>query len=782
MDFLKSAVASAIAKSSSFPYTIGDRVDLDASIWTLSNATKKDDNSPCSVFTFDIAAQRSYLPLAKNAARKLRTLRHPGVIKVLDVIENETHIYIATEKVTPLSWHTKRKSLSEETIKWGLYTVSSTLKFINNEGSSVHGNVRVGSVYTSDSGEWKLAGFEVLSSMNEDDAVIYNYGGLVPDSNRYAPPEIANGGWSAIKRNPLSAPDSFGLGTLFYEAFNGSFMGTDRLAQPAAVPANMVAPYKRLVNNNPKLRMSAAHFVEQGKKAGGFFETPLIHITEGADSLGLKNEQERDQFLNELEGLTDDFPEDFFKIKILPELLKSVEFGGGGPKVFVAILKIGAKMSDDEWEAKLLPVIFRLFASPDRAMRVCLLDNLSGMIDRIPQKDVNGKIFPMMVTGFTDTAPVVREQTVKAVLTVISKLSDRTINGELLRYLAKTANDEQPGIRTNTTICLGKIARNLGTSSRTKVLIAAFTRSLRDPFVHARNAALMAFTATSDVFSEEDCAVKVLPAICLSLIDKEKFVRDTANKAFDTYTARVKKYAETLPETALPAAGADGARPSTPARIGNQHDASGWAGWAISSFTNKLATAKGEMNNAPAMAANGSALAQTRSLPTSGRATPTITAVQERPAAIRLESTTTSQRTSTEQPSEPPFEDDLLDAWGEFDDDGDNFFDAPSAKKTATPAATPFDDGGEPDFAGWLAAQNKPKAKTPLPRGLSKPTNGTSLAPRPAATRSVSSGAASNKQVVPVIQKKPASSLAPAKKVDLKPKDEGNDDDWGAWD
>lgn len=54
-----------------------------------------------------------------------------------------------------------------------------------------------------------------------------------------------------------------------------------------------------------------------------------------------------------------------------------------------------------------------------------------------------------------------REQTVKAVLTVINKLSDRVVNGELLRFLARTANDEQPGIRTNTTICLGRIAKNL---------------------------------------------------------------------------------------------------------------------------------------------------------------------------------------------------------------------------------------------------------------------------------------------------------------------------------
>lgn len=49
---------------------------------------------------------------------------------------------------------------------------------------------------------------------------------------------------------------------------------------------------------------------------------------------------------------------------------------------------------------------------------------------------------------------------------VVPKLSDRTTNGELLKYLAKTSNDEQPGIRTNTTICLGKIARNLGANVR----------------------------------------------------------------------------------------------------------------------------------------------------------------------------------------------------------------------------------------------------------------------------------------------------------------------------
>lgn len=89
-------------------------------------------------------------------------------------------------------------------------------------------------------------------------------------------------------------------------------------------------------------------------------------------------------------------------MKVLPELLKSVEFGGGGPKVLSATLKIGSKLSADEFNAKLTPVIVRLFGNPDRALRVCLLDNLPLMIDNLPQKIVNDKIFPQMVS---DPAP-----------------------------------------------------------------------------------------------------------------------------------------------------------------------------------------------------------------------------------------------------------------------------------------------------------------------------------------------------------------------------------------
>ena len=206
-------------------------------------------------------------------------------------------IYIATERITPLTWSTKRKALSEQSLIWGLHSVAKTLKFINDEASSVHGNLRASSIYTSDSGEWKIAGLEILSSMKEDDAVIFRYGSLVPDIGRYTPPEVAKSGWDSIGKNPIHAVDAYDYGILISEVFNGGFSGSDQVGTTKNVPMQMYTSYKRLTHAVPKMRLSVAHFLEQGSRSGGFFDTPLIELTDGIENLGLKSETEKDAFL-----------------------------------------------------------------------------------------------------------------------------------------------------------------------------------------------------------------------------------------------------------------------------------------------------------------------------------------------------------------------------------------------------------------------------------------------------------------------------------------------------
>lgn len=66
----------------------------------------------------------------------------------------------------------------------------------------------------------------------------------------------------------------------------------------------------------------------------------------------------------------------------------------------------------------------------------------------------------------------------------------------------------QGGIRTNTTVCLGKVAQFLHPDIRQKCLTSAFTRAMRDPFPPARIAGIMAIAATQQYYPLQEVVSK----------------------------------------------------------------------------------------------------------------------------------------------------------------------------------------------------------------------------------------------------------------------------------
>lgn len=149
------------------------------------------------------------------------------------------------------------------------------------------------------------------------------------------------------RRLPVPAFDAYLFGILIYEAFNaGEFRSSDQLASAKSIPQNVVQPYKRMIQPNPKIRLSVAQLLAQGMRKGGFFDTPLIYVAEFVENMGVKGETQREEFFKYaihqshklpyahvlyslLEETGDQFPEGFLKMKVLPELLKAVEYGGG---------------------------------------------------------------------------------------------------------------------------------------------------------------------------------------------------------------------------------------------------------------------------------------------------------------------------------------------------------------------------------------------------------------------------------------------------------------------
>ena len=148
MNYLKSITTSVLNSTGvSFPFSIGERIpglESGSSIWDIREGVKKDDGTLLTLFIFDSTLpplqpgnkdRRTLLQLARNALKKLRTIRHPDVVKYVDSVETETHVYIATERVRPLQgvlrdWTTggalsqgKGKG-REDWISWGLRSVA----------------------------------------------------------------------------------------------------------------------------------------------------------------------------------------------------------------------------------------------------------------------------------------------------------------------------------------------------------------------------------------------------------------------------------------------------------------------------------------------------------------------------------------------------------------------------------------------------------------------------------------------------------------------------------
>ncbi|KAM0753621.1 hypothetical protein T439DRAFT_377790 [Meredithblackwellia eburnea MCA 4105] len=624
------ALSSAAGGIPGLPgFTLGEKVSSydGKSIWSLYDGIKKDDSSTVSIFCFDSAAvpahtsstsdRRALSPLARNALRKLRTLRHPNILKFIDGSETDSAVYIVTEHVRSLAVElNSREGVADESKVYGLLHLATALSFLNKNDASIHGNVRPEALFVTQGGEWKLGGFELCTKQGEDAGVLWSYGGMLPDARSYASPEVRKSGYAVLKEFDASALDSYHLHLLLFTLFNGPLpanFSSSSDAPPAlpttrgAIPAPLFQAWRRLGNPIPRSRLKTDVFLELGmgsESAGGGWwpQNRLVKLSAALEGFSLASESERAGLIRTLQqvdskGGAGKLPEEFLRYKVLPSLVHTFEFGGGGPALLPLILSLASSLPEKEYSTSIIQPLIRMFATPDRAMRMALLEGLDKFADKLSGKDVSERIWPHLLTGFADMVPIIREATVKSILLLAPKLSDRILNNDLLRHLAKTQVDPEPGIRTNTCILLGRLSRHLQPATNRKVLVPAFARALRDPFVHARIAGLMALMATAEFYEKEDLAGKVIPAMSICLIDRERAVREQGYKAIDMFVRKCESLTANMPDAVQPEAenqskAALAASQNQPGLATNTAGAAGaLAGWAFASVSKKLSPA-----------------------------------------------------------------------------------------------------------------------------------------------------------------------------------------------
>ncbi|PSS33246.1 Inactive serine/threonine-protein kinase scy1 [Actinidia chinensis var. chinensis] len=587
--FLKGVVAGSGSGPNNLPYNIGDPYPSAWGSWTHHRGTSKDDGTPVSIFSLSGSnANDGHLAAGRNGVKRLRTVRHPNILSFLHSTEAETFdgsatkvtIYIVTEPVMPLSEKIKELGLEgtqrDEYYAWGLHRIAKAVSFLNNDCKLVHGSVSLASVVVTQTLDWKLHAFDVLSEFDGNNEAstgpMLQYEWLV--GSQYKPTELLKSDWATIRKSPPWAIDSWGLGCLIYELFSGMKLSkTEELRNTASIPKSLLPDYQRLLSSMPSRRLNSSKLVENSE----YFQNKLVDTIHFMEILNLKDSVEKDTFFRKLPNLAEQLPRQIVLKKLLPLLASSLEFGSAAAPALTALLKMGSWLSSEEFSTKVLPTIVKLFASNDRAIRVGLLQHIDQYGESLSAQVVDEQVYSHVATGFSDTSAFLRELTLKSMLVLAPKLSQRTISGSLLKYLSKLQVDEEPAIRTNTTILLGNIGSYLNEGTRKRVLINAFTvRALRDTFSPARGAGVMALCATSSYYDVTEIATRILPNIVVLTIDPDSDVRSKAFQAVDQFLQIVKQYHDKTNSGDTTGA-ASGGIPSGNALLG----------WAMSSLTLK---------------------------------------------------------------------------------------------------------------------------------------------------------------------------------------------------
>ncbi|KAK8575785.1 hypothetical protein V6N12_063442 [Hibiscus sabdariffa] len=331
-------------------------------------------------------------------------------MEILDDISNPL-----TEPVTPLSEKIKELGL---------------------EGTQVHGNVCLESVVVTQTLDWKVHAFEVLSEYDGANGTatgpLLQYEWLI--GSQYKPVELAKSDWVAIRKAPPWAIDSWGLGCLIYEIFSGMKLGeTEELWDTSSISKPLLPDYQRLLSSLPSRRLNTSKLIDNSE----FFQIKLEDTIHFMEILSLKDSVERDTFFRKLPTLAEQLHCQIVLNKIFPLLTSALEYGSAAAHALNALLKTGSWLSVEEFYLKVLPTIVKLFASSDRAIRVALLQHIVQYGEPLSAQVVDDQVYPHVATGFSDTSAFLRELTLKSLLLLAPKLSKRNLSGSLLKYLSK---------------------------------------------------------------------------------------------------------------------------------------------------------------------------------------------------------------------------------------------------------------------------------------------------------------------------------------------------------
>eukprot|EP00058_Branchiostoma_floridae_P006974 XP_002592462.1 hypothetical protein BRAFLDRAFT_118920 [Branchiostoma floridae] len=272
--------------------------------WTLHSARKK-DGSKVSVFVHK-TTQAKEDPVIQNAAKQLKILRHPTILRFFDTCQNVEGTYLITESVRPLELVID--TLTSAEICAGMFNVIEALSFLHERGGVCHNNVCMSSIYVSGDGSWRLGGFEHLCKFEQASPEYLDKGRHLRNP-QYLPPEEKEGKY-VLNVQCGHARDAYAFGILAEQMLEYlTEMGGMCKTFELSVSEGLLHPEP---SARPKLKTLLSDKI---------FKNDYLEIMNFLKNITVKDEEEKNFFFSMLAAKVYSLPPVLVATRLVPQLM-----------------------------------------------------------------------------------------------------------------------------------------------------------------------------------------------------------------------------------------------------------------------------------------------------------------------------------------------------------------------------------------------------------------------------------------------------------------------------